>query len=49
MSARPQLAKLAGDGRIRVFVAATFPLAEAAAAHRMIMTGHTAGKIALIP
>ncbi|MGN6791363.1 MAG: NADP-dependent oxidoreductase [Streptosporangiaceae bacterium] len=49
MAARPRLAKLAGDGRIRVIVAATFPLAEAAAAHRAIMTGHTSGKIALIP
>ena len=49
MSARPRLAELAGDGRIRVIVAATFPLIEAAAAHRMIMTGHTSGKIALIP
>jgi NADPH:quinone reductase-like Zn-dependent oxidoreductase len=49
MAARQQLASLAGDGRIRVIVAATFPLAEAAAAHRAIMTGHTSGKIALIP
>ncbi|HKR68891.1 MAG TPA: NADP-dependent oxidoreductase [Streptosporangiaceae bacterium] len=49
MAARPQLAKLAGDGGIRVIVAATFPLTEAAAAHRMIITGHTSGKVALIP
>jgi NADPH:quinone reductase-like Zn-dependent oxidoreductase len=32
-----------------VFIAATFPLAKAADAHRAIMTGHTSGKIALIP
>ena len=49
MAARPELARRAGDGRIRVIVAATFPLAEAAAAHRAIMTRHTSGKIALIP
>jgi NADPH:quinone reductase-like Zn-dependent oxidoreductase len=49
MAARPQLAQMAGDGRLRIIVAATFPLAEAAAAHRTIMTGHTSGKIALIP
>jgi NADPH:quinone reductase-like Zn-dependent oxidoreductase len=47
MAAR--LARRAGDGRIRVIVAAKFPLAEAAAAHRAIMTRHTSGKIALIP
>jgi NADPH:quinone reductase-like Zn-dependent oxidoreductase len=48
-AARPQLARLAGDGRLQVIVAATYPLTEAAAAHRAIMTGHTSGKIALIP
>ena len=46
---RPEIARLAGVGRIRVMMAATFPLAEAAVAHRSIMTGHTMGKIALIP
>jgi NADPH:quinone reductase len=45
----PPLATLAGEGRLRVIVAGTFPLAEAAAAHREIMAGHTVGKIALIP
>jgi NADPH:quinone reductase len=48
-AARPELARLAGEGQLRVIVAATYPLTEAAAAHRAIMTGHTAGKIALIP
>jgi NADPH:quinone reductase len=47
-AARPELAKLAAEGRLRVIVAATYPLAEAAAAHRAIMTGHTSGKMALI-
>src|SRR6266542_2014078 len=40
---------LAQDGTLRVFVAQTFPLTDAAAAHRASMTGHTPGKIALIP
>jgi NADPH:quinone reductase-like Zn-dependent oxidoreductase len=48
-AARPELTKLASDGRIRVFVSQTFPLTRVADAHRAIMTGHTAGKIALIP
>jgi NADPH2:quinone reductase len=48
-SARVPLAQLAQDEKLRVFVAQTFPLAEAAAAHRAIMPGHTSGKIALIP
>jgi len=48
-AARPELARLAQDGTLRVFVDRTFPLAEAAAAHRAIKTGHTTGKIVLIP
>jgi NADPH:quinone reductase len=47
--ARLELARLAQQGTVRVFVTQTFPLTEAAAAHRAIMTGHTTGKIALIP
>src|ERR1022692_159156 len=49
MAARLDLARLADQGKLRVFIAATFPLAKAADAHRAIMTGHTSGKIALIP
>jgi NADPH:quinone reductase len=48
-AARPELARLAGDGTLRVLVSRTFPLAEAARAHRELSTGHTYGKIALIP
>lgn len=48
-AARPGLARLAGDGELRVVVAATYPLDDAAEAHRSIATGHTTGKIALIP
>ena len=36
-------------GDYKVFVAGTYPLAEVAAAHRELMTGHVRGKIALIP
>ncbi len=49
MAARTELAAMAGDGSLRVVMAGTFPLAEAAQAHRAIMAGHTHGKIALIP
>jgi len=48
-AARLQLARLAQEGKLRVFVSRTFSLAEAAEAHRVIMEGHTQGKIALIP
>jgi NADPH:quinone reductase len=47
--ARMQLVRLAEDGKLRVVVAATYPLAEAAAANRALATGHTHGKIVLIP
>jgi NADPH:quinone reductase len=48
-AARPELARLAGEGRLRVVLAATYPLDDVAEAHRRIATGHTTGKIALIP
>ena len=48
-AARLSLVQLARDKRLRVIVSQTFPLTEVAAAHRAIMTGHTRGKIALIP
>ena len=48
-AARLELTRLAQEGKLRVFVSQTFPLAEAAEAHRVIMEGHTEGKIALIP
>jgi NADPH2:quinone reductase len=47
-AARTELARLAGEGKLRVIVGKTFPLNEAADAHRSIMAGHTVGKIALI-
>jgi NADPH:quinone reductase-like Zn-dependent oxidoreductase len=48
-AARLELVRLAGEGRIRVVVAAAYPLAEAAAAHRALADGHTHGKIVLTP
>jgi NADPH2:quinone reductase len=48
-AARLELARLVRDKQLRVIVSQTFPLTEVAAAHRAIMTGHTHGKIALIP
>jgi NADPH:quinone reductase-like Zn-dependent oxidoreductase len=39
---------LAGKGRLRVPVAAAFPLAEAAAAHELSETRHARGKIVLV-
>jgi len=48
-AARPELARLAGDGSLRVFVGSTYPLDDAAAAHRQILTGHTTGKLVLLP
>jgi NADPH:quinone reductase-like Zn-dependent oxidoreductase len=47
--ARLDVARLAHDGKLRVLVSQTFPMTAAAAAHRVILDGHTAGKIALIP
>jgi len=48
-AARPELARLAGRGDLRVVLAATYPFADAASAHRQIASGHTTGKLALVP
>jgi NADPH:quinone reductase-like Zn-dependent oxidoreductase len=48
-AARAELARLAGDGTLRVFVASTYPLDRAADAHRQIATAHTTGKLILLP
>ena len=44
-----QLVGLAGAGRLHVVVAGTYPLSEAAAAHWALASGHTQGKIVLLP
>ncbi|MGL6235509.1 MAG: NADP-dependent oxidoreductase [Segniliparus sp.] len=48
-NARAELLRLAGQGDLEVVVDRTFPLREAAAAHRYLQTGHARGKVVLIP
>jgi NADPH:quinone reductase-like Zn-dependent oxidoreductase len=48
-AARLELVQLAEAGELRVLVAATYPLAEVASAHQALATGHTHGKIVLVP
>ena len=48
-AARLELARLAGDGKLRIVVARTYPLAGVADAHRELATGHAHGKIVLVP
>jgi NADPH:quinone reductase len=48
-AARMELVRQAGACKLWVRIAAAYPLREAAAANRELMTGHTHGKIVLIP
>jgi len=48
-TARLELIERVAKGSLRVLVAATYPLAEAAAAHRQLSAGHAHGKIVLVP
>jgi len=48
-AARHELVRGAEEGWLRVVVAETFPLVEAAAAHRAMVGAHGAGKIVLVP
>lgn len=48
-AARLELARQAEAGKLHVRVARTYPLIDAASAHRELMLGHTHGKIVLIP
>jgi NADPH:quinone reductase-like Zn-dependent oxidoreductase len=43
-----EIARLAGDGRLRAHVQEAFPLADAAKAHALGETGRTTGKIVLV-
>jgi NADPH:quinone reductase-like Zn-dependent oxidoreductase len=48
-AARLELADLVGVGQLSVAVSAAYPLTQVADAHRAILTGHTTGKIVLVP
>jgi NADPH:quinone reductase-like Zn-dependent oxidoreductase len=48
-AAGPQLVELAADGLLRVKVARTYPLEDAAQAHRDSIAGHARGKLVLLP
>jgi NADPH:quinone reductase len=48
-AARLELLRLVEEQRLRVVVAAIYPLSEAAVAHGALRSGHTHGKIALVP
>jgi NADPH:quinone reductase-like Zn-dependent oxidoreductase len=48
-AARLELVRLVEQGRLTVVVAGTHRLADAAAAHRAGMTGHSHGKLVLVP
>lgn len=46
-AARSALAEAVADGTLQVFVERTFPLADAAQAHRLLAAGHVTGKLIL--
>ena len=46
---RPQLVRMAAEGRLEVPVARTFPLEDAVEALTLLKSGHPGGKLALIP
>ncbi len=48
-AARLELVSLVEEGQLEVLVAGTFPLAQAADAHRASISGHTNGKLVLVP
>jgi NADPH:quinone reductase len=48
-AAKPELLRLAGEGRFRMPVSRTFPLAQAADALRFLAEGHPGGKVVLLP
>jgi len=48
-AARPELIKLAADGKLEVTVDKVLPLHEAPEAHRYLQTGHARGKVVLVP
>lgn len=49
MPARATLAQQAGAGELEVVIAETYPLEQAAQAHRAGIAGHAPGKLVLLP
>ncbi len=49
MAARPELARLAGEGLVSVRVGHTFALADVADAHQLLIAGGANGKVVLLP
>lgn len=49
IAAIPEVVDLIAEGKFKVEVSQRYPLYDAAAAHRQIETGHTRGKIVIIP
>jgi NADPH:quinone reductase-like Zn-dependent oxidoreductase len=48
-ASRPELIRLATDGKLDVTIDRVFPLDDAADAHRYLQTGHAHGKVVLVP
>ena len=48
-AAIPRLVELAADGQLHITVARTYPLEDAAQAHRDSIAGHARGKLVLLP
>lgn len=48
-AARAELARLAGEGRIKVRISGTYPLTDVATAHEFLASGVGAGKVILLP
>jgi NADPH:quinone reductase len=48
-AARPEILRRAATGRLRPLIDSTFPLADAAAAHRRLEERQAAGKVVLMP
>jgi NADPH2:quinone reductase len=48
-NARTELTRLAGNGSLTVHLGATYPLDEAADAHRLVIAGKAQGKVVLLP
>lgn len=47
--ASQEILRMAGEGKLQVFVAAIYPFSQATEAHRALASGHTHGKIILVP